>query len=112
MTSVHGQATAAAATGTARRWDSFLVDNPPNDTRILASRVILPGVSRLSNDSQPFADQNERTQLQFCLLPRHGHANGYLRRDEVIQAHSILGDGELNALYDPVEFISTCAIVE
>ena len=32
------------------------------------------------------------------LLPRHGDTDGFLRRDEVIDAFSILGDGELNAL--------------
>jgi hypothetical protein len=32
------------------------------------------------------------------LLPRHGDAYGFLRRHEVIDACSILGDGELDAL--------------
>jgi len=33
------------------------------------------------------------------LLPRHRDADGFLRRDEVIDAFSILGDGQLNALH-------------
>ena len=36
------------------------------------------------------------------LLSRHSDADSFLRRDEVIDALSILGNGELNALDDPL----------
>src|SRR6266851_8678387 len=39
-----------------------------------------------------------RRQPRLCLLTRHGDADGVLRRDEVIEAHSILSNSELNAL--------------
>ena len=44
---------------------------------------------------------DESAAAHWCaeLLPRHGDADGLLRRDEVIDADSILGDGELNALH-------------
>src|SRR6266852_3802389 len=39
-------------------------------------------------------------QPRLCLLTRHGDADGVLRRDEVIEALGVLGNGELDAL-DP-----------
>ena len=44
-------------------------------------------------------------------LPRHSDADSFLRRDEVINALSILGDGELNALDHSVELVSTRPVV-
>jgi hypothetical protein len=31
-------------------------------------------------------------------LPRHGNVDSFLRRDEVIEAYGVLGNGELDAL--------------
>jgi hypothetical protein len=38
----------------------------------------------------------EKTQSRLYLLPRHGNSDGLLRRDKVVEAHRILGNGELN----------------
>ena len=46
-----------------------------------------------------------------ALLPRHGHVDGFLRRDQVIDAHSILGDGQLNALHPARKFIAARPVV-
>ena len=43
------------------------------------------------------SSSRKREQL-YGLLTRHGDTDGVLRRDEVIEALSILGNGELDAL--------------
>ena len=45
------------------------------------------------------------------LLPRHSKADSVLRVDEVVEAHSVLGNSELNALDDSVEFVPTRAVI-
>ena len=47
-----------------------------------------------------------KRQPSICLLPRHGDVDSLLRRDEVIDADSVLSDGELNALYNAIEFVA------
>jgi len=45
------------------------------------------------------------------LLPRHGDADGFLRRDEVIGAFGGLGDGQLNAVDVTCELVAARAVV-
>jgi hypothetical protein len=45
------------------------------------------------------------------LLPRHGNSHGFLRRHEMINAYSILANGELHAFDDAVELVSTRPVV-
>jgi hypothetical protein len=45
------------------------------------------------------------------LLPRHGDADSLFRRDEVIEALSVLGNGELDALDDSVKLVPSRPVV-
>jgi hypothetical protein len=37
-------------------------------------------------------------ELHLCLLSRHRDVDGFLRRNEMIEAYGVLGNGELHAL--------------
>ena len=45
------------------------------------------------------------------LLARHSDADSILWRHEMIKAHSVLGNGELNPLDDPVELVPVCPVL-
>jgi hypothetical protein len=49
--------------------------------------------------------------LSQALLPRHGDADSFLWRDQVIGAHSVLLDGQLHAFDAAVELITARTVV-
>src|SRR5579864_3749437 len=52
-----------------------------------------------------------RRHSRFCLLPCQGDVDSILRRDEVIEAHVVLGNGELHALDVTRKLVSTRLVV-
>ncbi len=61
--------------------------------------------------SIPVTGRRFRLPVLEILLPCHSNADRVLRRDEVIYALSIRGNGELHALDDSVELVPPRSIV-
>lgn len=81
---------------------------PSSEGHFLRWRSRLAG---MTNDPPLHDSAGAVEDVAFVLLTGHGDADGFLRRDEVIDALSVFGDGELDALDATCKFVAVRSVV-